>query len=250
MRAAINAFNASDEFVAALDDAARHKLPRAPELLAKYINLLLCKGSARKLDGGEHETALRDAMLVFELLDDKDVFQKFYSRLLAKRLIHSASVSDDAEKQVLADLKRIVGFEYTAKLQRMFQDIGTSRDVMAAFDDWRRVDDANNDDSDRSLSHDVSVLVLTTGAWPISASQSPFVLPTAVARSEALFRQFYNSMHSGRRLTWLRNMSKADVRALCWARRYELTCSAYQMAALLLFNELSTYTLADFMRAF
>jgi len=37
--------------------------------------------------------------------DDKDVFQKFYSRNLAKRLIHQLSVSMDAEEGMINRLK-------------------------------------------------------------------------------------------------------------------------------------------------
>lgn len=40
-----------------------------------------------------------------QYVDDKDVFQKFYSKMLAKRLIHATSVSDDAEKFMIAGLK-------------------------------------------------------------------------------------------------------------------------------------------------
>lgn len=81
-----------------------------------YCNFLLAKG-VRGLEGDALDAALRRAIDVFKLLDDKDVFQKFYSRLLAKRLILGASVSDDAEKLVLSELKLAAGFEYTNKLQ-------------------------------------------------------------------------------------------------------------------------------------
>jgi len=38
-------------------------------------------------------------------VDDKDIFQKFYSRLLAKRLIFDLSVSEDAEANMISRLK-------------------------------------------------------------------------------------------------------------------------------------------------
>ena len=39
--------------------------------------------------------------MLFKLLDDKDVFQKFYSRSLGKRLIHMQSHSMDMEEAML-----------------------------------------------------------------------------------------------------------------------------------------------------
>ena len=59
-------------------------------------------------------------MTLFKFIEDKDVFQKFYSKSLAQRLIHSASASDDAEASMISKLKDACGFEYTSKLTRMF----------------------------------------------------------------------------------------------------------------------------------
>lgn len=44
-------------------------------------------------------------MVVFKYLEDKDVFQKFYSKMLAKRLVQHASASDDAEESMISRLK-------------------------------------------------------------------------------------------------------------------------------------------------
>ena len=40
-------------------------------------------------------------MVVFKYIEDKDVFQKFYSKMLAKRLVQHMSASDDAEVKIL-----------------------------------------------------------------------------------------------------------------------------------------------------
>ena len=39
-------------------------------------------------------------MVIFRYVEDKDVFQKFYSKMLAKRLVQANSASDDAEVHV------------------------------------------------------------------------------------------------------------------------------------------------------
>lgn len=44
-----------------------------------------------------------------QYLDDRDVFQKFYAKHLAKRLVQSLSASDDAEASMLSKLKVCVG---------------------------------------------------------------------------------------------------------------------------------------------
>lgn len=66
-------------------------------------------------------------------MDDKDVFQKFYSKMLARRLIHGQSVSGDMESFMIGGLKQVCGYEYTSKLQRMFTDMSTSVDLNDKF---------------------------------------------------------------------------------------------------------------------
>ena len=44
-------------------------------------------------------------MVMFKYIDDKDVFQKFYKSMLAKRLVNQASASDDAEASMISKLK-------------------------------------------------------------------------------------------------------------------------------------------------
>ena len=105
---------------------------KSPELLAKYISVLLQK-SSKNPEEAELEDTLNQCMIVFKYIEDKDVFQKFYSKMLAKRLVQHMSASDDAEASMISKLKQACGFEYTSKLQRMFQDIGVSKDLNENF---------------------------------------------------------------------------------------------------------------------
>jgi hypothetical protein len=59
-------------------------------------------------------------MVLFKYIEDKDVFQQFYTTKLSKRLIHGVSASDESEASMISKLKEACGFEYTNKLQRMF----------------------------------------------------------------------------------------------------------------------------------
>lgn len=60
-------------------------------------------------------------MVVFRFVTDKDVFQKFYGKKLAKRLVNHTSASDDSESSMITKLKAEQGFDYTNKFTRMFQ---------------------------------------------------------------------------------------------------------------------------------
>ena len=113
-------------------------------------------------------------MVVFKYIEDKDVFQKFYSGLLAKRLVNHMSASDDAEASMISKLKQACGYEYTLKLQRMFQDTGVCKDLNEKFKQHLT-------NMGETLDIDFSMQVLSSGSWPFQTT-STFSLPTELER--------------------------------------------------------------------
>lgn len=63
----------------------------------------------------------------------KDVFEAFYKKDLAKRLLLGRSVSSDAEKAMITKLKAECGSQFTNKLEGMFNDMELSHDIVSAF---------------------------------------------------------------------------------------------------------------------
>jgi cullin 1 len=183
------------------------------------------------------ENTLTQIMTVFKYIEDKDVFQKYYSRMLARRLVHSDSSSDDAETSMISKLKEACGFEYTNKLQRMFQDMQISKDLNAGFKDHVKGLDGKILDSQYSI--------LGTGFWPLNAPNTTFNAPQEIQQDISRFGLFYKAKHEGRKLTWLWQLCKGEVKAnYCKNTKmpYTLTVSMYQMAVLLLFNDKDSYS--------
>lgn len=240
------AFTGESEFVRSLDNACKEFVnrndvcksnsSRSPELLAKYTDQLLKKG-ARAADEAELEDLLQQIMVVFKYIEDKDVFQKFYSRMLAKRLVNVSSVSDDAETSMISKLKEACGFEYTNKLQRMFQDVQISKDLNSSYREWY---DKVLQDGGEKRAVDSSFQILGTGFWPLNAPNTPFTPPMEVNKAVESFKRFYDQKHTGRKLTWLWQLCKGEIRANYIKQGkvpYTFQVSTYQMAVLLLFNE-------------
>lgn len=248
------AFNGESEFVRSLDNACRDFVNRntickssstkSPELLARNTDALLRKGS-KATEESEIEEMLGQIMTVFKYIEDKDVFQKFYSKMLAKRLVHVSSVSDDAETSMISKLKEACGFEYTNKLQRMFQDIQISKDLNASYKDWQ---DKILDDDDRKKLVDSSFQVLGTGFWPLTPPATQFLAPPEIIRTTEQFQNFYFDKHSGRKLTWLWQLCKGEVKANYIKNTkvpYTFQVSTFQMGILLLFNEHDSLEYSD-----
>uniref|UniRef100_A0A2M3ZG59 Cullin-1 n=1 Tax=Anopheles braziliensis TaxID=58242 RepID=A0A2M3ZG59_9DIPT len=247
----LTAFNNDSGFVAALDKACgkfininavteqSKSANKSPELLAKYCDLLL-KKSSKNPEEAELEDTLNQVMVVFKYIEDKDVFQKFYSKMLAKRLCHHMSASDDAEASMISKLKQACGFEYTSKLQRMFQDIGVSKDLNEQYrQHYERLKDARAPPQNEI---DFSILVLSCGSWPFNQSFN-FSLPFELEQSVQRFNIFYAKQHSGRKLNWLYNMCRGELITNFFRMRYTLQASTFQMAVLLQFNEETAWSI-------
>ncbi|MCJ1346644.1 hypothetical protein MMC31_004862 [Peltigera leucophlebia] len=253
-----DAFAGESEFVRSLDNACkefvnRNKVcktgsTRSPELLAKYSDALL-KKSGKNAEEADLEAALTQIMTVFKYIEDKDVFQKFYSRMLAKRLVHSSSASEDAETSMISKLKEACGFEYTNKLQRMFQDIQISKDLNTTYNDWQA---KAFDEDEIKKAVDSSYHVLGTGFWPLTPPATQFLPPQEIVKTYQRFQTFYFDKHSGRKLTWLWNLCKGEMRANYIKSAkipYTFMVSTYQMAILLLFNDADVVTYEDAYKA-
>jgi cullin 3 len=233
-------FAGDKAFQNAVNGAFEHFLNLNPRS-AEYISLFMDDRLRRGLKGSsedEVEVVLDRSIALFRYLQDKDIFEKYYKQHLAKRLLHGRSSSDDAERSLLVKLRTECGFQFTSKLESMFTDIRTSRDMMANFK-------THLDQRGVSLGIDFSAQVLTTGAWPASGqgqAARACNLPREVDACCEEFRSFYQNAHSGRRLAWQTGMGTADLKATFGTKKHEISCSTQQMVVLLLFNDAESLT--------
>nr|KIR44787.1 Cullin 1 [Cryptococcus bacillisporus CA1280] len=210
---------------------------KSPELLASYCDLLLRK-SNKDSDAESLEASLSKAMIIFNFIDDKDVFHKFYQKKLAQRLVGSLSASDDAESSMITKLKELSGFEYTNKLSKMFTDVNLSKDLMERFNEREREKGVASD-------IDFQPLVLGSNSWPLHPQQTDFAIPREIQALYDRFNAFHGEVHQGRTLNWLWHISKNELRTTYLNQKYILMTSAYQMAILTQFNVSDTLSYKD-----
>ncbi|KAK4151254.1 hypothetical protein C8A00DRAFT_36113 [Chaetomidium leptoderma] len=223
------------------------------EMIAKYIDMLL-RGGLRTLPksllsdtkdradaemSGVASTADEDAELdrqldqgleMFRFIEGKDVFEAFYKKDLARRLLLGRSASQDAERSMLAKLKVECGSSFTHNLEQMFKDQELAREEMGSYKEWL----AGTGKSNGGV--DLSVNILSAAAWP-TFPDVKVLLPKEVLEQINTFDGYYKSKHTGRRLTWMHNMAHCVVKAQFNRGPKELSVSAPQAAVLVLFNE-------------
>lgn len=245
-----DAFDGDSYFVAAIDKACERFInsnnvtklaetnSKPPELMARYCDLLMRK-SSKNPEEQELEEKLKEVITVFRYLIDKDVFQKFYTKLFGRRLIHGTSSSDDAEMSMISKLKEACGYEYTSKLQRMYQDISVSKEHNEKFKDHLK---SRGD----SLNFDMYVQILTSGSWPAHQQpQQDIKLPQELEAGVKKFESYYNSKFNGRKLTWMIQSCRGEIHAYCFKSKHVFTASTLQMAVLLQYNHGDSFTVEE-----
>ena len=103
----------------------------------------------------------------------------------------------------------------------------------------------NHDDMDINF----SVMVLGTNFWPLNPPSHDFVIPREILQTYDRFQKYYQTKHSGRKLTWLWNYSKNELRTNYLNQKYILMTSSYQIAVLLQYNQNDTMSLEELVSA-
>eukprot|EP00301_Raphidiophrys_heterophryoidea_P004178 c11832_g1_i1.p1 GENE.c11832_g1_i1~~c11832_g1_i1.p1 ORF type:complete len:750 (-),score=218.78 c11832_g1_i1:183-2432(-) len=227
------------------------------EMLAKFVDSKLRKGETGSEDD-DMEVLLDRVMMLFRHIQAKDVFEAFYKKDLAKRLIVQKFASIDAENSMISKLKGECGSGYTAKLESMFKDMEISKDIMLSF----------NESKARLSLKEVSldVKVLSTNCWP-TYPPCEVVLTKEMCQYQEIFQKFYLQKHSGRCLKWMHSLGSAMLQGKFLSHSHHATSSEHsahsaarwiikevqvsivQAVCLLLFNRHDTIAYADIKEA-
>jgi cullin-4 len=221
-------------------------------MIAKYMDMLLrggikavprslafdSKDRANAEKAGQASTGDEDAELdrqleqgleLFRFIEGKDVFEAFYKKDLARRLLMARSASQDAERNMLAKLKIECGTSFTHNLEQMFKDQELSKDEMISY--------KQHLSNTSRTTMDLQVSVLSAAAWP-TYPDVEVRLPSEVAKHIEKYDRHYKNKHSGRRLTWKHALAHSVVRANFTKGTKELLVSSFQAIILVLFNDI------------
>jgi len=144
---------------------------------------------------------------------------------------------------MISKLQTECGYQFTCKLEGMFQDMRISAETMEAFKNY-----VASLEPGALGGVELNVHVLTTGFWPTQPA-TKCILPQEVTQCCEVFKKYYLERHSGRRLTWQTNMGTAELRAQFGPKKHELLVSTYQMCILMLFNQSSTLSFKDIQKS-
>ncbi|GAA6063234.1 hypothetical protein JCM10212_005841 [Sporobolomyces blumeae] len=205
--------------------------PKAAEFISLFIDENLRKGLKGKTEN-EVDEVLNKSVSLFRFLTEKDAFEKYYNSHLSKRLIAQRSVSDDAERNMLAKFKIEAGSAFTKNAEGMMKDVKISEDTL---DEYRR----HQDRTGNRAPFEMAPIICGANNWPFGSKDAQCTLPRVLEEGVASFEAFYNKKHSGRKLVFRADMGTVDLKAKFRTRSHELNVSTHSMVVLALFEGLS-----------
>ncbi|XWS19847.1 hypothetical protein CRYUN_Cryun31cG0051900 [Craigia yunnanensis] len=234
-------FSKNEAFCNTLKDAFEHLINlrqnRPAELIAKFLDEKLRAGN-KGTSEEELEGTLDKVLVLFRFIQGKDVFEAFYKKDLAKRLLLGKSASIDAEKSMISKLKTECGSQFTNKLEGMFKDIELSKEINESFKQ------SSQARTKLPSGIEMSVHVLTTGYWPTYPPMD-VRLPHELNVYQDIFKEFYLSKYSGRRLMWQNSLGHCVLKADFPKGKKELAVSLFQTVVLMLFNDAQKLSFQD-----
>ncbi|XP_024030922.1 cullin-4 [Morus notabilis] len=234
-------FFKNEAFCNTIKDAFEHLINlrqnRPAELIAKFLDEKLRAGN-KGTSEEELEGTLDKVLVLFRFIQGKDVFEAFYKKDLAKRLLLGKSASIDAEKSMISKLKTECGSQFTNKLEGMFKDIELSKEINESFKQ------SSQARTKLPLGIEMSVHVLTTGYWPTYPPMD-VRLPHELNVYQDIFKEFYLSKYSGRRLMWQNSLGHCVLKAEFPKGKKELAVSLFQTVVLMLFNDAERLSFED-----
>ncbi|KAI4365207.1 hypothetical protein MLD38_021214 [Melastoma candidum] len=234
-------FSKNEAFSNTVKDSFEHLINlrqnRPAELIAKFLDEKLRAGN-KGTSEEELEGTLDKVLVLFRFIQGKDVFEAFYKKDLAKRLLLGKSASIDAEKSMITKLKTECGSQFTNKLEGMFKDIELSKEINESFKQ------SSQARTKLPSGIEMSVHVLTTGYWPTYPPMD-VRLPHELNVYQDIFKEFYLSKYSGRRLMWQSSLGHCVLKAEFPKGKKELSVSLFQTVVLMLFNDAQKLSFQD-----
>merc|ERR1719464_2397549 len=234
-------FDNNQDMSRALKDAFEefiNKTNYVVRYLAKYAHSFMVRGGpAEGLSDNEKEEQMQHIRMIYGYIRDKDVFEREYQLYLSHRLLNSTSASDAMEQKMIGLLKAECGYHWAQKLEDMFKDMQTSKEVMKEF--MR----ANK----KHIDYNLNVNICEYGKWPETVDQKKLSSMSAPGELDTLYtslKNFYENKHAGRKF-FIRWDKGTGETAVTFNRRSKMEKilvfkSTYQIMCMLMFNEKNT----------
>lgn len=137
------------------------------EYLAKFLDFYLKKntGSSNATMNDEKlEKLVTETVALFKFVNAKDVFEEFYLRGLARRLLLKKSASTEAEKIMMSKIRTECSPEFGNKSDSMIKDLQEGEHIMK---EYRTLKGGEESLRQKHQGIETQFHILSQGSWPI-----------------------------------------------------------------------------------
>jgi cullin 3 len=153
------------------------KIDRFVETFSIYLDSLF----RQKMSEDEFEKTFTDAIDFSNYIQDRDIFQRYYTVHFGRRMLAGANI--ELERTALGIIKQSYGLNFVHGMEAMFKDIEMAKDLTAEFPQKGLV-----------------VKALASNFWPKS---SPINIPKVLIGRVDEFVKFYLRKFSARKLCFI-----------------------------------------------
>ena len=198
-----------------------------PEYLAKYIDII-----TKETTGEELNNQLDIIFNIYEHIENKDIFENYYTKGIAKRMLLRGNTEDLAlENNVFGKHKIKFTSSFSYRISKMMSDLSVSQTLSEQF-----IDKIN-------IPYPFYVNILQTSVWPFEEQSFMFQMPEELTESQMMFERWYIRNHPRRKLQWLHQYTRGKIKTNYLSKTYTFLGNAYQLSILMLFNENDTLTI-------
>ncbi|KAJ3448737.1 cullin-1 [Anaeramoeba flamelloides] len=204
------------------------------EIIVQYCHLML-----KNKDETELNNIFTKIGDISQFVNDKDIFQNMYYRLLSKRILFTNDLQEDNEKTMIGQLKRSFGKSETMRLENVINEVVLSNDFTQRFE-------LAHIPKYQDRKYKLKILITSIKFLPTFMKGYKYFLSNELNTLLLNFESFYKKKFFGRSLNWVHTLGKFTLFSRFSDRNHKITASTNITQTLLLFNESETISFEKF----
>ena len=195
-------------------------------IFSRYIDYILTT-EAKNKNFEEIKKLIDEFMILFKLIESKDIFENFFIKKLANRCLDNSNYDEKYQNYLIEELKKECGTFFVSKSQEMLSDVNLSKEMNLDYHN-KKNKNKNNDN--------ITFYVFSNYSWPIE-KLLPGNINKFIENSNKDFEEYYKIKNAGKSLTWHLPYCSAEIEFEVNNKKYIIKCNGIFAAILNCFKK-------------
>ena len=162
------------------------------DIFSRYIDYVLTV-LAKKEKIDKLKERIDEFIILFKLIENKDMFEHFFIKRLANTCLYNLNISEELQNYLIEQLKYECGNFFVSKSQEMISDVKLSEELNTLFN--------SNNQNLQKQKIKYNFYVYSNYSWPIDTIISGNI-NNDISFMQKEFYNFYKNKNSGKTLKW------------------------------------------------